>query len=55
MRHTSIDNLRVSYLEELNLQFDLRAKIREAQETGVTVGTDKLGKLLDSSMSRCRQ
>ena len=49
------DNKICDYIAELNLQFELRDQIRRQEEMGVTIGTEKLKKLLENSTKRCRK
>lgn len=55
MRYTSTDNLRSNYIEELNFQFQLRAELREMEETGETVGSEKKKVLIANSMKRAQE
>lgn len=55
MKHTSTDNLRVDYITEINLQFELRSRIQEMENTGATVGSERLKQLIINSQGRCQK
>jgi len=55
MRSSSTDNLRSDYIEEINLQFELRTELRRVEETGETVGSERLKKLIENSQGRAQK
>lgn len=55
MRYTPTDSLRSDYIEEINLQFELRTELRRVEETGETVGSERLKRLIENSQGRAQK
>lgn len=52
---TPTDSLRCDYISEINLQFELRGQLRDMEETGQTVGSEKMKRLIENSIVRAKK